>query len=212
MADDKVKIHFICEAKTEDSPPVPLIEEIAQKLVEPAIPPNIDYTLNRGDFRAEDGTLDHYTVDMMATDDLVIVDLSDLAETAHFVLGARAYKGLPIVYICDETFPVRRDLRTDRIIRYSMEDLEGSVLHLREEIEYTLAHPRALAYDSARQRWFEYFRTPRATRKFFANAPVTVRHRAEASLLMPAANSPSVRRCSPAPYSTIIQRTRLMAT
>ena len=58
MADDKVKIHFICEAKTEDSPLVPLIEEIVQKLVEPAIPPNIDYTLNRGDFRAEDGTLD----------------------------------------------------------------------------------------------------------------------------------------------------------
>jgi hypothetical protein len=140
MADDKVKIHFICEAVTEDSPPVPLIEAIAQKLVEPAIPPNIDYTLNRGDFRAEDGMLDHYTVDMVATDDLVIVDLSDLADTAHFVLGARAYKGLPIVYICDETFPVRRDLRTDRIIRYSMEDLEGSVLHLREEIEYALAH------------------------------------------------------------------------
>jgi hypothetical protein len=31
-------------------------------------------------------------------------------------------------------------------------------------------HPRALAYDSARQRRFEYFRTPKATRKFFANA------------------------------------------
>jgi hypothetical protein len=45
-------------------------------------------------------------------------------------------------------------------------------------------HPRALAYDSARQRRFEYFRTPRATREFFANAPATVRHRAEASLLM----------------------------
>jgi hypothetical protein len=39
-----------------------------------------------------------------------------------------------------------------------------------------------------------------------------VRHRAEASLLMSAAKFPSVRRCSPASYSTIIQRTRLMAT
>jgi hypothetical protein len=28
-------------------------------------------------------------------------------------------------------------------------------------------HPRALAYDSARQRRFEYFRIPRAARKFF---------------------------------------------
>ena len=73
-------------------------------------------------------------------------------------------------------------------------------------------HPMALAYDSARQRRFEYFRIPKATRKLFANAPATVRHRAEASLLISAANSPSVRRCSPASYSTIIQRTRLMAT
>ena len=47
MADDKVKIHLNCEARTEDSPPVPLIEEIAQKLVEPAIPLNIDCTLKR---------------------------------------------------------------------------------------------------------------------------------------------------------------------
>jgi hypothetical protein len=54
-------------------------------------------------------------------------------------MGARAYKDLPIVYICDETYPVRRDLRTERIIRYSMEDLEGSVPHLREEIEFALA-------------------------------------------------------------------------
>ena len=44
-------------------------------------------------------------------------------------------------------------------------------------------HPRALAYDSARQRRFEYFRTLRAMRKFFADAPATVRHRAEASPL-----------------------------
>src|SRR6266478_4563898 len=36
----------------------------------------------------------------------------------------------------------------------------------------------------------------------FANAPATVRHRAQASLLMWAANSASVRRCSPASYST----------
>ncbi|WFU31702.1 hypothetical protein QA635_35245 [Bradyrhizobium brasilense] len=43
-------------------------------------------------------------------------------------------------------------------------------------------HPTALAYDSARQRSFEYFRTPRATEKFMANAPTTVRHRAEANL------------------------------
>jgi hypothetical protein len=42
-------------------------------------------------------------------------------------------------------------------------------------------HARALAYDSARQRGFEYFRTPRATRKFFANAPAAVRHHAEAA-------------------------------
>src|SRR5437763_10446571 len=55
-------------------------------------------------------------------------------------------------------------------------------------------HPRALAYDSARQRRFEYFRTPRATRKFFANAPATVRHRAEANLLMSAVNSAGARR------------------
>ncbi|MGX9425606.1 MULTISPECIES: hypothetical protein [Bradyrhizobium] len=67
----------------------------------------------------------------------------------------------------------------------------------------------------ARQRTsaaIEYFRTPRATRKFFADAPATVRHRAEASLLMAAANSASVRPRSPASYSTIIQRTRLTAS
>jgi hypothetical protein len=137
--DDKVKIHFICEAQTEESPPVRLLDEIARKLVEPAIPPNIDYKLNRGDFQSEDGTLDHYTVDMMSSDKLVILDLSDLTDTAYFVMGARDYKGLPIVYICDKTYPVRRDLRTERIIRYSMEDLEGSVPHLREEIEFALA-------------------------------------------------------------------------
>ena len=135
----KVKIHFICEAENDDSPPRPIIEEIARQLVEPAIPPGIDYQLDRGDFRSEPGSLDHYTIDMMASDDLVIVDLSDLADTACFVLGARAYKGLPIVYICDETYPIRRDLRNERIIRYSMEDLELSVLQLREEIEYALA-------------------------------------------------------------------------
>jgi hypothetical protein len=52
------------------------------------------------------------------------------------------------------------------------------------------------------QRRFEYFRTPRATRKVFANSPATVRLRAEASLQMSTANSPSIRRCSPACYST----------
>jgi hypothetical protein len=51
---------------------------------------------------------------------------------------------------------------------------------------------------------FAYFRTPRATRKFFANAPATVRHRAEANLLTSAVNSASARRCSPA--SQINQR------
>src|SRR5258708_3452543 len=113
--DDKVKIHFVCEAQTEDSPPIRLMDEIAQKLVEPAIPTNIDYPLSRGDFQAEDGTLDHCTVDMMSSDKLVILDLSDLTDTAYFVMGARAYKGLPIVYICEEAFPARRDLRIERI-------------------------------------------------------------------------------------------------
>jgi hypothetical protein len=137
--DDKVKIHFICEAQTEDSPPVRLLDEIAGQLVEPAIPPTIDYTLNRGDFSADDGALDHFTVDMMATDRLVIADLSDLTPTAYFILGARSHRRLPIVYICDETAAVRRDLRTHRIVRYSMEDLPGSVMDLREEIEIALA-------------------------------------------------------------------------
>jgi len=72
-------------------------------------------------------------------------------------------------------------------------------------------HPRVLAYESARQRRFEYFRTPRATEKFFANAPATLRHRAEAGLPILGANSASVRSCSPASYSTIIQRMRLVA-
>ncbi|TKV77992.1 hypothetical protein FDV58_27710 [Bradyrhizobium elkanii] len=150
MADDKVKIHFICEAENDDSPPAPLVDEIARRLVEPAIPPSIDYALSRGDFHSEPGSLDHYTIDMMSSDRLVILDLSDLSDTAYFLLGARAYKGLPIVYICDETYPIRRDLRTERIVRYSMKDLEGSIGHLREEIEYTLAEDHDPGYSSPR--------------------------------------------------------------
>jgi hypothetical protein len=42
--------------------------------------------------------------------------------------------------------------------------------------------PRALAYDSARQRGFEYFRTPTGGATFFPNAPATVRNRAEGNL------------------------------
>jgi hypothetical protein len=137
--DDKAKIHFICEVESGDSPSLPLIEEIARYLVEPAIPPNVDYRLDRGDFRSEPGSLDHYTIDMMASDDLVIVDLTALTDTAYFVLGARAYKGLPIVYICDEAYPVRYDLRSDRLVRYSMSNLGDSVLHLREEIARALS-------------------------------------------------------------------------
>jgi hypothetical protein len=139
MADDgKFKIHFICEVHTDDTPQVPLIEQIAGGLVEPAIPPNLDYELDRGDFHSEPGSLDHYTIDMMASDNLVIADLTSLGDTAYFVLGAREYKGLPIVYICDEAAPVRRDLRSDLLVRYTIDNLEDSVQHLRDEIERAL--------------------------------------------------------------------------
>lgn len=138
MADDnKIKIHFICEAYSDGDPPLTLTPDIAHYLVEPAIPPHIDATLGLGDFLGGDGSLDHYTVDMIASDELVIVDLTSLGETAYFVIGARAYKRLPIVYIC--AYPVRRDLMSDFIVRYSIDNLQDSVAHLRDEIERALA-------------------------------------------------------------------------
>jgi hypothetical protein len=88
----EMRIHFICEVESNDSPSRPLIDDIARQLIEPAIPANIDYKLERGDFRSNLGALDNYTVDMMALDDLVIADLTALGDTAFFILGARAHK------------------------------------------------------------------------------------------------------------------------
>lgn len=136
---DKVRIHFICEANDGNSPSSPLIEHIASALVEPAIPSNIEYELERGTFHGEPGQLEHYTVDMMASDDLVIADLSDLGETSYFILGARIHKGLPIVYICDESSTVPYDFKSGLVVRYSLDDPELSILDLREEIERALA-------------------------------------------------------------------------
>jgi len=60
----------------------------------------------------------------------------------------------------------------------------------------------------ARQRRSEDSRIPsRAKRKFFANAPATVRHRAEAANV-----GSKFRKRSPLFTSVLIQRTRLMAT
>lgn len=139
MADDKMQIHFICEAQSNDSPSLPLIEEIARGLVEPAIPANIDYKLDRGDFRNEPGTLDHYTIDRMSSDDLVIVDLTSLNGTGIFILGARAHANLPIVYLVNDDHFVPNDFSNDSVIRYAINRLEDSVLPLREAIERALA-------------------------------------------------------------------------
>jgi hypothetical protein len=133
-------IHFICEAHSNDNPSHPLIDEIAEGLVVPAIPSGLDHELARGHFSVvEPGVLDHYTVDMMASNDLVIVDLTALGDTAFFIVGGRAHKGLPIVYICDEAYPVPYDLRSNFLVRYSIDNLSGSIAHLREEIERALA-------------------------------------------------------------------------
>lgn len=135
----EVKIHFICQIKNNDNPRRQLAAEITGRLIEPAIPAGLDFDLQHGDFRAEPGSLDHYTIDMMAWDQLVIVDLTDLSETAYFLIGARAHKGLPIVYIYDEAYAVPYDLRSDLLVRYSIDRLPESVMHLREEIERALA-------------------------------------------------------------------------
>jgi hypothetical protein len=140
MPDNKqVKIHFLCEVHNTDSPPEPLTSEIARYLVEPAIPTDLGYSLSRGDFQSEPGTLDHYTIDMMDEADLVIADLSALSGTSYFLLGARAYKNRPIVYIRDEAYPQRYDFSTDiPVTVYTPDDYEDSILSLREEIERAL--------------------------------------------------------------------------
>jgi len=139
MADEKMQVHFVCEAQSDESPSLPLIEEIARELVEPAIPPNIDYKLDRGDFRNEPGTLDHYTVDRMSLDDLVIADLTSLNGAGLFILGARAHANLPIVYIVNDDHFVPNDFSSAMVVRYSINRLEDSVLPLREAIEQALA-------------------------------------------------------------------------
>ncbi|MET0677343.1 MAG: hypothetical protein ABW175_16220, partial [Bradyrhizobium sp.] len=130
MFDEKMSIHFICEAQSVDSPPLSYIEELVRELVEPAIPPNIDYKLDRGDFRNEPGTLDHYTIDRMSMDDLVIADLTSLKETSFFILGARVHLNLPIVYIVNDDHFIANE--HDRVIRYSLQRLEESIPPLRE--------------------------------------------------------------------------------
>ncbi|MDH2353335.1 hypothetical protein QCM80_22125 [Bradyrhizobium sp. SSUT112] len=136
---DQLNIHFVSEAGRNDSPKLPLSPGIAHYLIEPALSSTPHAKLSFARFSGKDGSLDHYSIDMMASDDLVIADLTSLGDTAFFILGARAYKGLPIVYICDEAHPVPYDLRSDFLVRYAPDNFESSVQHLREEIERALA-------------------------------------------------------------------------
>lgn len=141
MADSRIRIHFICEAMSDDSPSHAYVEELARVLVHPALPAEAGGSVDLGNFAGDSGVLDHYTmsmIDTLAEVDLVIADLTDLSSTAYFILGARAHRGLPIVYICDEASLVPYDLRSQRLVRYTIENPTASIGDLAEEIERAL--------------------------------------------------------------------------
>jgi hypothetical protein len=138
MADEKIRIHFICEAMSDDSPSHAYVEELARVLVHPALPAEAGGSVELGNFGGGSGELDHYTIDMMAEVDLVIADLTDLSQTAYFILGARAHRGLPIVYLCDEAALIPYDLNSQRLVRYTIENPTASIGDLAKEIERAL--------------------------------------------------------------------------
>jgi hypothetical protein len=144
MADDRViRIHFFCEATDEELPAAPMDKYVLKQLVQPALPEGFQYQLNDGDFHSEPGSLDHYTIDMMAEFELVIADLTELSETAFFLLGARTHKGLPIVYICQTTFPLPYALDNNvGVVRYEIENPAESINYLSEQIAAALAENR----------------------------------------------------------------------
>jgi hypothetical protein len=108
-------------------------------LIEPAIPDRFqNVSLRHGDFHAGPAELDHYTVDMMAQDNLVIVDLTSLDDTSYFIIGARAHINLPIVYICQDAWPIPPELRGVNVMPYAMINIEYYIPDLRNVIENAL--------------------------------------------------------------------------
>lgn len=165
MAEDEQKrILFISEATDGSSPAQSIMSELHDRLLRPAMPKDVYHRLDRGDIRAEPATLDHYTIDQLASEHLVVADLTELSNTAYFVLGARAFQRLPIVYICEESFPLRYDLRSPRVIKYKLEAMEEAIPDLREAIERALADPDAYTPEVGLPA-----RLPRASRIELAN-------------------------------------------
>ena len=139
IRDEELSVFFICDAATIDSPSIKLAERIRRTLIEPAIPERFqNVSLRHGDFHSGPAELDHYTVDMMAQDNLVIVDLTGLDATSYFIVGARAHINLPIVYICEDAWPIPPELRGVNVVPYAMINIEYYIPDLRNAIENAL--------------------------------------------------------------------------
>ncbi|MEY9161630.1 hypothetical protein [Bradyrhizobium japonicum] len=138
---DKTNVRFIYEDEPEHTP-TSITDEITRYLVLPAIPTDLSINFQHGDFHGAPGNMDHYTIDMIASDHLVIADLTSLRSTSRFLLGARAYKRLPIIYIHEKGYPIP-DMPSDfPSVEYSMTNPRPAIATLRDEIRRALSEPR----------------------------------------------------------------------
>jgi len=163
MAEDEQKrILFISEATDGSSPAQSIMSELHDRLLRPAMPKDVYHRLDRGDIRAEPATLDHYTIDQLASEHLVVADLTELSNTAYFERSR-----LPAAA---DRLHLRRilpsSLRSPKPARHQIQARgdEEAIPDLREAIERALADPDAYTPEVGLPA-----RLPRASRIELAN-------------------------------------------
>jgi hypothetical protein len=130
-----ITIFFISEAMNNGSPPSYIAGELAFRLVENAIPDGLDYVI---DVAHQTGPAiegrEADIVHVMQDAGLVIADLTELSDTAYFLLGAREHKGLPTVYLCAGDHIMRFLDFQKPYVAYSPSDFAQTAPELREAI------------------------------------------------------------------------------
>ena len=113
---------FICERETNDSPSVPMADELFELHIDPVVRSNFpEFIPHLYQYENEPGSIGEEFLERTQEVDLVIADLSSLSPSAYFQLGLRHSQGKPTVFIAGEEYVVPVDPTQFDCIRYNLE-------------------------------------------------------------------------------------------